>query len=161
MTMTHRTTSAAETSAVASTFARQLRRGDIVALYGDLGSGKTQFIKGLCTHFCVQENVASPTFVLLNRHTGRDDAGKELLLFHFDLYRISSVAEIYDIGYEEFFSQDGICLIEWAERLRELLPRRRHDVRISFGRAENERIIEITSRDGVADLTPATMHIAQ
>jgi len=153
--------SPAETRAVASTFALELRRGDIVALYGDLGSGKTQFAKGLCEYFNAREHITSPTFVLLNRYNGKDAAGKELLIFHFDLYRIKSLAEVYDLGYEEFFSQDGICLIEWAEQLAELLPSRRYDVKISFGRTENDRIIEITKHDGVVQRFPSTMHTVQ
>jgi tRNA threonylcarbamoyladenosine biosynthesis protein TsaE len=68
----------------------------------------------------------------------------ELLLYHFDLYRVKSLAEIYDLGYEEFLRGNGICLIEWAEMLGELLPKERYDVRLSLGDRENERRIEIT-----------------
>ncbi|MBI3006504.1 MAG: tRNA (adenosine(37)-N6)-threonylcarbamoyltransferase complex ATPase subunit type 1 TsaE [Ignavibacteriales bacterium] len=159
--MKQRTRSAAETQALASTFARQLRKGDIVALYGDLGSGKTQFAKGLCAFFGVREHVTSPTFVLLNRYSGKDAAGKELLIFHFDLYRIKSLSEIYDLGYEEFFSQDGICMIEWGEHLKDLLPLQRYDVRISFGGVEEERIIETEKYDSSGRLLTTTMQYTQ
>jgi tRNA threonylcarbamoyladenosine biosynthesis protein TsaE len=132
-----------ETVQFAREFGLKLRRGDVVALYGDLGAGKTQFVKGVCEAFGVQTPVTSPTFVLLNRYQGRDSGGEELLLYHLDLYRIKSLEEVYDIGYEEFFYGNGICLIEWAELLGALLPPVRYDVRISGGSEEFHRRIEL------------------
>jgi tRNA threonylcarbamoyladenosine biosynthesis protein TsaE len=146
MSETRTTTSAEETVAFARTFASRLRRGDVVTLFGDLGSGKTQFVKGVCQTFKTSTAATSPSFVILNRYDGTDECKNELLLYHFDLYRITSLAEIYDLGYEEFLQGDGICLIEWAEMLGELLPKQRYDVRFFFGAGENERRIEI---DGV------------
>ena len=143
MSYASKTTSAEETIAFARTFAGNLRRGDVVALYGDLGSGKTQFVKGVCQAFKVRTPATSPSFVILNRYDGTDENGNELLMYHFDLYRVKSVAEMYDLGYEEFLKSDGICLIEWAEMLGELLPKQRHDVRFFLGTEENERQIEI------------------
>jgi tRNA threonylcarbamoyladenosine biosynthesis protein TsaE len=127
-----------------------LRPGDIAALYGELGSGKTQFVKGVCEAFHVREHVASPTFVILHRYSGTDERGDEQVLYHLDLYRVQSIEEVYDIGYEELFSGAGITLIEWAERIAELLPGRRYDVRITLGTAEHERRLEIERRE-VAD----------
>ena len=137
------TTSAEETIAFARAFAGKLRRSDLVALTGDLGSGKTQFVKGVCEAFSARTPVTSPSFVILNRYSGIDANGSELLLYHFDLYRVKSLDEIYDLGYEEYFQSDGICLVEWAEMLGELLPTQRYDIRISMGAKENERRIEI------------------
>jgi tRNA threonylcarbamoyladenosine biosynthesis protein TsaE len=137
------TQSVQETVAFAQTFASLLRRGDIVALYGDLGSGKTQFVKGACKALHAASCIVSPTFVLLHRYEGRDHAGNELLLYHVDLYRIQSPNEIYDLGYEEFFGGAGITFIEWAEKLGELLPKRRYEVHCSYGEKENERAIRI------------------
>jgi tRNA threonylcarbamoyladenosine biosynthesis protein TsaE len=137
------TTSAEETISVAASFAENLTRGDVVALYGDLGSGKTQFVKGLCRALRVQTLATSPSFVILNRYSGVDKKGSELLIYHFDLYRIKSLTELYDLGYEEFLQGDGICFIEWAEMLSNLLPKQRYDVRMSLGVEENERRIEI------------------
>ncbi len=137
------TTSAEETIALARAFADRLRRGDVVTLFGDLGSGKTQFVKGVCQAFKTRTVATSPSFVILNRYDGMDEHKNEILLYHFDLYRVKSLAEIYDIGYEEFLQNDGICLIEWAEMLGELLPKQRYDVRFSLGTGENERSIEI------------------
>jgi tRNA threonylcarbamoyladenosine biosynthesis protein TsaE len=146
MNETRITKSAEETVAYARAFAGRLLRGDVVTLYGELGSGKTQFVKGVCQAFTSLTPATSPSFVILNRYNGTDERKNELLLYHFDLYRVTSIAEIYDLGYEEFLHGDGVCLIEWAEMLGELLPKRRYDVRFSLDRDENERRIEI---DGV------------
>jgi len=143
MSETRTTTSAEETIAFARAFGRRLRRGDVVTLFGDLGSGKTQFVKGVCQVFKTLTPATSPSFVILNRYNGTDECKSELLLYHFDLYRIKSLAEIYDLGYEEFLQSDGVCLIEWAEMLGQLLPKQRYDVRFSLGADENERHIEI------------------
>ena len=137
------TNTAEETVAYASTFAGRLRRGDVVTLFGELGSGKTQFVKGVCQAFKSMTPATSPSFVILNRYNGMDEKKSELLLYHFDLYRVKSITEIYDLGYEEFLHGDGVCLIEWAEMLGELLPEQRYDVRFSLGSDENERRIEI------------------
>lgn len=147
MISTYRTGSEEETRNVAHSMARDLARGDVVALHGDLGSGKTQFVKGLCEAFRVREPVTSPTFVILNRYSGLDRQDKPLFIFHFDLYRIQSSEEIYDLGYEEFLFGNGICVIEWAERLDSLLPGRRVDISMEFGEKENDRTIAV--RTGV------------
>jgi len=145
MTEVTTTHSEAGTQSVAETFARRLQRGDVVALYGDLGSGKTQFVKGLTEAFRSSTHATSPSFVLLNRYEGKDAEGRELLLYHFDLYRVRSAAELYDIGFEEYLRGNGISFIEWAENVGDLLPESRYDIRISPGDAESERRIEITS----------------
>ena len=137
------TNSAEDTVACARSFAGRLKRGDVVTLYGELGSGKTQFVKGVCQAFTSLTPATSPSFVILNRYNGMDEQKNELLLYHFDLYRVKSIVEIYDLGYEEFLHGDGVCLIEWAEMLGELLPNQRYDVRFSLGSDENERRIEI------------------
>ncbi|HEX9614183.1 MAG TPA: tRNA (adenosine(37)-N6)-threonylcarbamoyltransferase complex ATPase subunit type 1 TsaE [Bacteroidota bacterium] len=144
MNASYRTTSEEETSRVAGQFAGRLDRGDVVALYGDLGAGKTQFVKGICRTLEVRETVASPSFVILHRYEGRDSEGNELLIHHFDLYRVRSAEEIYDLGYEEFLFGSGICIVEWADRLHHLLPAHRYDIRLGLGSSENERTIQIT-----------------
>ncbi|HVN48069.1 MAG TPA: tRNA (adenosine(37)-N6)-threonylcarbamoyltransferase complex ATPase subunit type 1 TsaE [Bacteroidota bacterium] len=140
MMITH---SVNETIAAAQAFAAQLQRGDAVMLFGELGSGKTQFVKGVCHAFHVRTEATSPSFVLLNRYEGSDQSGKELLLYHFDLYRVTALSEIYDLGYEEFLQSDGICFVEWAESLNDLLPPRRYDIHFQYGEEETERRIEI------------------
>lgn len=124
--------------------ARALKPGDIVALYGDLGAGKTRFIKGVCQGLGVRDHVASPTFTIVNEyHAGA------LNVYHFDFYRVKSIAEILDIGFEEYINGDGICLIEWAEKSRQLLPSHRYDVSMKLGKDEQSR--EIAIEDGCAE----------
>ena len=142
--MTSRTTtSPEETSAFGRELAATLHRGDVVALVGDLGSGKTQFVKGVCSVFDVRTPVTSPTFVLLNRYDARDATYREFQIYHLDLYRVRGLNEIYDLGYEEIVNGDGICLVEWAEVLDGLLPPRRTEVRFRHGERETLRHIDI------------------
>jgi tRNA threonylcarbamoyladenosine biosynthesis protein TsaE len=135
--------SPSETTALAIDFASSLRRNEVVTLIGELGSGKTQFVKGVCQYFRVQNSVSSPTFVMLHRYAGTDGMDEELLIYHFDLYKVKVASEILELGYEEFFNGNGICLIEWADKLRELTPHIRTEIRFSLGAAENERHIEV------------------
>ncbi len=139
----HRTMSEQETVNLAAAFARRLRRGDVIALWGELGTGKTRFVKGVCEAFGANRHVSSPSFVILNRYEGKDEQGAELFVYHLDLYRVRSIDEIYDLGYEEFVYGDAITLIEWADQLGDLLPPNRYDVRLSYGDAEAERTIQI------------------
>jgi tRNA threonylcarbamoyladenosine biosynthesis protein TsaE len=128
-----------ETISTGRQWARRLKPGDVVAVYGDLGSGKTRFIKGLCEGLGVREHVASPSFTIVNEY--RFPGGR---VFHFDFYRVGSEGEIQDIGFDEYLSDtDAISIIEWADRASMLLPGRRYDVRMSFGRSEQERLISI------------------
>ncbi len=141
------TTSEEQTEATARQFAVSLRRGDVVALTGDLGTGKTQFVRGVCSAFRIS-HVSSPTFVMVNRYEGIDATGAELLVYHLDLYRATSPADVWALGYEELLGGNGICLIEWAEVLGDLLPVRRYDVHLEYGRQEHERRITIGTIDG-------------
>jgi tRNA threonylcarbamoyladenosine biosynthesis protein TsaE len=84
---------------------------------GEMGAGKTTFIKALCEELGVKETVSSPTFSIVNEY---EAAGR--VIYHFDFYRIKNLQEAYDIGYEEYFYSGNICLIEWPERIAELLP---------------------------------------
>jgi tRNA threonylcarbamoyladenosine biosynthesis protein TsaE len=139
----HSTSSEQETLELARSFAQRLERGDVVALWGELGTGKTRFVKGVCEAFSANHHVSSPSFVILNRYEGRDPAKRELFVYHLDLYRVKSTEEIYDIGYEEFIYGDDITLVEWAEQLGDLLPPRRYDVRLAHGETDCERRISI------------------
>jgi tRNA threonylcarbamoyladenosine biosynthesis protein TsaE len=121
-----------ETNNLGKTFAANLKRGDIVALHGELGAGKTQFVKGACVGLGVVEGVSSPSFVIMNEYTGRDAGGKEIPLYHIDLYRVTREEEIYDLGYEEFLFGNGICFIEWSEKLGALMPERRFNVSLKI-----------------------------
>jgi tRNA threonylcarbamoyladenosine biosynthesis protein TsaE len=121
-----------------ASFARRLRPGDIVACYGELGSGKTRFIKGACRGLGVSGHVTSPTFTIVNEY-----AGGAVTVFHFDFYRMASTLELREIGFDDYLNRGGICLIEWAERVAEFLPRPRYDVHLVAGEAENDRSIRI------------------
>ena len=142
---THFTYAPEETVRLARSFARELKRNDVVALYGELGCGKTRFVKGVCEEFQAATPATSPSFVFLNRYEGKDNAGKELLLYHFDLYRVRSLEEIYELGLEEFLRAGGICFVEWADVLGDLLPRTRYDVRFSYAEREEHRKIDIAA----------------
>lgn len=90
----------------------------IVAFYGEMGAGKTTLIKEICRALGSDDNVTSPTFSLMNEY--RIASGKKI--FHFDFYRINSLTEVYDMGYEDFFFSGNLCLIEWPEKIKQLLP---------------------------------------
>ena len=110
----------------------------MVAVYGELGSGKTHLIQGTCRGLGVREHVVSPTFTIVNEYV----AGARSI-YHFDLYRINSLREIVEIGFEEYVDGEGICLIEWAEKAASLLPARRYDISMAPGSDVNSRIISI------------------
>jgi tRNA threonylcarbamoyladenosine biosynthesis protein TsaE len=105
-----------ETLDVASSFAGTLVPGDVVALTGDLGAGKTVFARGVARTFGVTAEVTSPTFTLIHEYHCSPP------LYHMDLYRMDSIDEIRNIGVEDYFYGDGVCLVEWAEKLGELYP---------------------------------------
>jgi tRNA threonylcarbamoyladenosine biosynthesis protein TsaE len=106
----------------------ELLAGDLVALVGDLGAGKTCLVKGIARGLDVPESsyVRSPSFVILNIYPGRHP------LYHLDLYRIHSQAELEDLGYREFFYGEGVTVIEWADKIDDLLPQERLNVRLDF-----------------------------
>ncbi len=106
-----------ETIKLGERFSKHLKPGDVIGFFGDLGSGKTHMIKGICSGLNCANEVSSPTFTLINEYSG------DIPVFHFDFYRIDSEVEIYDLGYEEYFYGIGICLIEWAERVVSFLPK--------------------------------------
>lgn len=111
-----------ETAGLAKEFSKTLQGGEVVALNGDLGAGKTSFIKFLLRNFEI-DNVSSPTFAIVNEYEGR------LKVNHFDFYRINKVEELYDIGFEEYLTrEDTVTFIEWADLLPEVLPSRRIEI---------------------------------
>ena len=131
--------SAAQTQALGRNLAAQLSAGDVVAFRGDLGSGKTCMIQGLCAELEVADVVNSPTFILINHYSGRL-ADRKIAVYHFDLYRLGSPDELEDLGADEFFSGDGLCLIEWAERAWERLPTPRWEVELAHAGGDVRRI---------------------
>ncbi|MDO4166036.1 MAG: tRNA (adenosine(37)-N6)-threonylcarbamoyltransferase complex ATPase subunit type 1 TsaE [Eubacteriales bacterium] len=105
---------------------KSCQSGDVVLLHGDLGVGKTVFTKGFAQGIGIREPVSSPTFTIVQVY----ESGR-LPLYHFDVYRIADVEEMEEIGYEDYFYGDGVCLIEWAELVSEILPENCVDVTIA------------------------------
>ncbi len=125
-----------ETFELGRQFAERLRAGDVVALDGDLGAGKTQFVKGLAAGLGHEGEVTSPTFTLVHEYTGG-----RLPLFHFDFYRMESEAEVLRIGLDDYLDAGGVAAIEWAGKFPALLPRGTHWLHLRAGAGE-ERTIE-------------------
>ncbi len=133
-----------ETFALGSQFAEQLELGDVVAFYGSLGAGKTEFIKGVCSFFNVEEIVTSPTFTIINQYTGKIKKN-DFTLYHIDLYRIKDEKELEEIGFEECLNTNySIKLIEWAEKAGSRLNSTNFIIRIAqTEKAEEQRIFHI------------------
>ena len=127
-----------ETEAAGRAFAGRLRPGDVVALTGTLGSGKTRFVRGVCEGLGVRAHVTSPTFTLINEYPAPFG-----LVAHIDMYRINSMKEVADLGIEEYFNVRCVCLIEWAETLLAMLPAPGFRVSFAHGGSESERDIQI------------------
>ena len=130
---------AAETYAFASRLAANAAPGDVLCLTGDLGVGKTIFAKGFAAGLGVTQDVTSPTFALVNVYEGR------LPLYHFDVYRVQSLNEMEDTGYEDYFYGKGVCLVEWAELIAPLIPENAAHVRIEkdLTQGEDYRLITV------------------
>jgi tRNA threonylcarbamoyladenosine biosynthesis protein TsaE len=125
-----------ETEALGERLAKCLHAGDVVALYGDLGAGKTAFVRGMARGLDIRESVTSPTFTIVNEYPG-DPA-----LFHFDMYRLKNAEELYGIGWEDYLDRNGICVTEWSERIEEALPE--DAVRVTISRLnDTERSVRI------------------
>ena len=124
--------------AAAKEFAEALGENRIVAFYGSMGAGKTTFISALCRYFGVEDDVCSPTFTIVNEYRAADGNS----IFHFDFYRIDSLKEAVDIGFEEYLYSGSLCLIEWPEKVVQLLPEETLNVKIT-ATGDDSRIIEI------------------
>ena len=125
-----------ETEALGEALGRRLRGGEIVAYYGDLGAGKTAFTRGLARGLDISARVTSPTYTIVNEYTGG-----RLPLFHFDMYRLGSAEELFDIGWEDYLARDGVCAVEWSENVQEAMQGA-ITVRMEK-RSENTRCIRI------------------
>lgn len=123
--MIRETNSEIETYELGFAMGREARPGEVYTLIGDLGVGKTVFTKGLAAGLGIQEPVSSPTFTILQEY----EEGR-LPFYHFDVYRIGDVEEMEEIGYEDYIYGEGVCLIEWADLIREILPEHYTEVKI-------------------------------
>ncbi len=131
-----------EYPAAAKWFTTFLQQGHIFAFYGKMGSGKTTFIKSLCEELGVEDTINSPTFAIVNEYEDREAN----TIFHFDFYRIKSIAEVYNMGYEEYFYSNAYCFIEWPELIEELLPEEHIRVDITEN-DDSTRTIKVTIND--------------
>ena len=124
-----------ETKKFGEKLCEKLTAGSIVALTGDLGTGKTTLTKAIAAGLGVTDVITSPTFNIVKQY----DSGR-LPLYHFDVYRIGDVDEMYEIGYEEYFFGDGVCVIEWADLIEDIIPDDAVRIEIEYGEKEGERI---------------------
>jgi len=116
--ITFESNSVEDTIAHGKEFAKSLKPGDVVCLEGDLGAGKTHFVKGVASQFGIEKDkVSSPTFTLINEYEA------EVPIFHFDCYRIKNEEEALEIGIEEYLYNDGVCIIEWPSKIKNLIPK--------------------------------------
>ena len=126
-----------ETQKIGYEIAKSLSKGDVIAFFGDLGAGKTAFTKGICSYFKI-EDVTSPTFTIVNEYYGN------ITIYHFDAYRIDSQSWI-DGGFDEYLYNDGVCIIEWAENLMDILPDNTYKITITkdLSKGDDYRDIEV------------------
>lgn len=129
-----------ETRSLGSEFAGEIKSGDIIGLKGELGSGKTQFVKGICEHFGIMDDVNSPTFIIVNEYEGNTRDGELIKVYHLDLYRLNKPEELDSLGIDNYLNS-GIVLVEWSELMEKYLGRDLKTVSFEHGTAENERMI--------------------
>lgn len=129
-----------QTIKIGRIIARNLKSGDIICLFGELGSGKTVLVKGIAQGLGIKrDEVISPSFVLIRQH----HQGK-LPLYHFDLYRLKTASAILGLGYEEYFYDQGASVIEWADRLKYLLPQNFLKIELSY-KSDTQRLLNFTA----------------
>ena len=133
-----------ETEALGEALGRRLRGGEIIAYYGGLGAGKTAFTRGLARGLGISTRVTSPTYTIVNEYLGG-----RLPLFHFDMYRLSSADDLFDIGWEDYLLRGGVCAVEWSENVADAMQ---DAVTVSIEKTgDAERRITIEGGKGNAD----------
>ncbi len=125
-----------KTKEIAKKLAFHLGKGSFLAVYGDLGAGKTAFVKGLAEGLGVSENIVSPTFTILRAY----ESGT-LPLYHLDVYRIADEDELFEIGFDDYAEGDGVCVCEWADLIPDALPEKRLDITIERISDHERRIV--------------------
>ena len=131
-----------ETEALGERLAGRLEPGAVVAFTGDLGAGKTAFTRGLARGLGISGRVTSPTFTVVNEYEGG-----RLPLFHFDMYRLGSSGELFDIGWEDYLARGGVCAVEWSENVSDALEEGTIFVEIRRGASEHQRIVSVKGVD--------------
>ena len=129
--------------ALGEKLAKEAVPGQVIALVGDLGTGKTTLTKAIAKGLGIEEPITSPTFTIVHEyHSGR------MPLYHFDVYRLGDPDEMFELGYEEYFYGEGLCVVEWADLVADLLPEEARIFRLEYGSSEDERIVtEIGAED--------------
>lgn len=130
-----------ETENIGRAMAERLKAGDVIAMYGGLGAGKTAFVRGLAEGMGIKSRVSSPTFTIVNEYPG------EIPLFHFDMYRLSDSDELFEIGWEDYLIRGGVCAVEWSENVSDAFYDDAITVKIDKI-SDDERKIEIIFPDG-------------
>jgi len=129
-----------DTLKIGKVIAKNLREGNIVCLFGELGSGKTVLTKGIASALGIKRRkVISPSFVLIRQYSTA-----KIPFYHFDLYRLKTIEEILDLGYEEYFYNDGITVVEWADRLKYLLPKEYLKIKL-YIKSDSQRLFKFTA----------------
>lgn len=131
------TSSAAETENLAEKMAERLSGGEVIALFGGMGMGKTAFTRGLARGLGIQDGVSSPTFALIHEYNGR------LNVYHFDMFRVTSWDDLYSTGFFDYLENGGVLVIEWSENIEAALPQGAIRIEIRQGLNEDERIFHI------------------
>ena len=137
--MTIYTKSESETETAGADFAKDLPDGSVIALIGDLGAGKTAFVRGMVRGMGIDARVSSPTFTIVNEYLGARE------LYHFDMYRLASSDELFDLGWEDYLRRGGVCAVEWSENVADAFEGDEITVRIEKISAD-ERKIEIEGK---------------
>ncbi len=136
--MVYNSNSPKETENIAKAFSKELKAGDVICLNGDLGTGKTAFVQGLVKALGYSEPISSPTFTIVNCYESA-----VFPIYHFDVYRIEDSDEMYEIGYEEYVNGDGLTLIEWSEKISDILPSHRYEITIKKNYDKHDDFREI------------------
>jgi len=141
MSLTIITKSPEETKKIGKDISRLVKPGDLIAFYGELGTGKTCFIQGVSEGLEVKDYVTSPSFTIINEYQGK------ISVYHFDLFRINNIEEILELGYEEYFYGDGLTVIEWANKIEKLLPKDHLKIDIKFKDCNKRKISFVPKGD--------------
>ena len=140
--MKYVTNSEKETEALGARLGSRLEPGAVIAFTGGLGAGKTAFTRGLARGLGVTDRITSPTFTIVNEYEGG-----RLPLFHFDMYRLSSSDELFDIGWEDYLTRGGVCAVEWSENVAEAIEGDAVRVSIVRGDGDDDRVTTIEGAD--------------
>ncbi|MEG2454985.1 MAG: tRNA (adenosine(37)-N6)-threonylcarbamoyltransferase complex ATPase subunit type 1 TsaE [Oscillospiraceae bacterium] len=136
--MQYQTNSPEETESLGERLGATLTAGKVIAFTGDLGAGKTAFVRGIAAGLGITERVTSPTFTIVNEYEGG-----RLPLFHFDMYRLGSGDELFDIGWEDYLARGGVCCVEWSENVQDALDPDVIRIEILQGPQQQQRTITI------------------